>query len=283
MHPILIDFGPFSLHTYGLAMAVAFGFGIWIATRRAEQFGVGGKYALDLSVLILIFSLVGARATYVATHWNEFADHPLDAISPVQHTGQIGIAGLVLLGGVIAGFLTAWVYGRRHRVEFLTTTDIFVPSLALGIAIGRIGCFFNGCCFGQPSSLPWACAFPSESLAGDIYPGIHIHPTQLYESAYMLIVFAVLMLLGKAARRPVLPMGVLTGWFLALYGVGRFFIEMLRWYESEMIVILSPRFTFSQLISLLMAALGLVLIFRTRRAKTTGENKPIEEATVSSA
>jgi phosphatidylglycerol:prolipoprotein diacylglycerol transferase len=280
LHPILIDFGPFSLHTYGLAMAVAFGFGIWIAVKRADQFGVGGKYALDLSVLILIFSLVGARATYVVTHGDEFADHPLDAISPVQHTGQIGIAGLVLLGGVIAGFLTAWVYGRRHRVAFLTTTDIFVPSLALGIAIGRIGCFFNGCCFGQPSNLPWACAFPPESLAGDIYPGIQIHPTQLYESAYMLIIFALFMVMGIAGRRASRPVGVLTGWFLLLYGVGRFFIEMLRWYESEMILIQSPRFTFSQLISLLMVVAGLLLIFRKRRAAISKPEKPVGEATV---
>jgi phosphatidylglycerol:prolipoprotein diacylglycerol transferase len=261
VHPILINFGPFSLHTYGLAMAVAFGFGIWIAMKRAEKFGVGAKYALDLSVLILIFSLVGARVTYVATHWDEFADHPLDAISPIQHTGQIGIAGLVLLGGVIAGFATAWIYSSRKQLPFLLTTDIFVPSLALGIAIGRIGCFFNGCCFGLPSDLPWACVFPPNSLAGEIYPGVHVHPTQLYESVYMFLVFIGLMIAGRER----LALGLLTGMFLMLYGIGRFFIEMLRWYESEMILIRSPRFTISQLISLGMVAVGIYLIVRSRR------------------
>ncbi len=262
MHPILIDFGPFALHSYGLAMAVAFGLGIWVAMKRAEARGIGGKYALDLAVLILIFSLIGARAAYVVTHWHEFADHPLDVISPVQHTGQIGIAGLVLLGGVIAGFATAWVYSRRKQIPFLVTTDLFVPSLALGIAIGRIGCFFNGCCFGLPSDLPWACTFPSYSLAGDVFSGVHVHPTQLYETIYMLLVFAYLLLRDRKPR----PRGELTGWFLLLYGVGRFLIEMLRWYESEMIMISSPRFTLSQLISAAMAVTGAALILWARKS-----------------
>lgn len=271
MHPILIDFGPFALHSYGLAMAVAFGLGIWIAMKRAEARAIGAKYALDLAVLILIFSLIGARFTYVVTHWSEFADHPLDTISPVQHTGQIGIAGLVLLGGVIAGFMTAWVYSRRKLIPFLVTTDLFIPSLALGVAIGRIGCFLNGCCFGLPSDLPWACTFPPESLAGDVYPGVQVHPTQLYESVYMLIVFAGLMIFdhgrAKGGRRTPLVNGVLTGWFLILYGVGRFFIEMLRWYEHEMILWQGGawRLTISQLLSAAMIAVGIVLIVYVNR------------------
>src|SRR5512140_20101 len=126
-------------------MALAFGLGIWITMRRAEAQGYGGKFALDLSILILIFSLVGARFTYVVTHWDEFAEHPLDIVSPVQHNGQIGIAGLVLLGGVAAAFLTVYIYARKKGHTFLATTDLFIPSTALGIAIGRIGCFFNGC------------------------------------------------------------------------------------------------------------------------------------------
>ena len=250
-------------------MAVAFGLGIWIAMKRADARSIGGKYALDLAVLILIFSLVGARAMYVITHWNEFADHPLDAISPIQHNGQIGIAGLVLLGGVIAGFITAWYYSRRKQVPFLATTDLFVPSLALGIAVGRLGCFFNGCCFGLPSDLPWACTFPPESLAGEVYPGVHVHPTQLYESSYMLLVFAILMI---ADRKPMLR-GVVTGWFLLLYGVGRFFIEMLRWYEHEMILFAAPRFTLSQLLSAAMIILGIILIVRGRHAGKTVQDR----------
>jgi len=241
-------------------MAVAFGLGIWIAMKRCAARGLGEKYAVDLSGLILIFSLLGARASYVATHADEFRDHPLDAISPIQHNGQIGIAGLVLLGGVIAGFVTAYVFSRRRKVPFLVTTDLFVPSLALGIAIGRVGCFFNGCCFGMPTDLPWCVRFPAESIAGSVFPNACVHPTQLYESVWMLAVFGFLMWRDRIPQ----AIGRLTGWFLLLNGAGRLYIESLRWYESGMILVQSGavRVTISQLISLAMVLLGIALLVR---------------------
>jgi phosphatidylglycerol:prolipoprotein diacylglycerol transferase len=263
VHPVLFNLGPFSLHTYGLAMALAFGLGIWVTMKRAEAHGFGGKFALDLSILILIFSLVGARFLYVVTHLDEFAGHPLDMISPVQHNGQIGIAGLVLLGGVFAGFATVWVYGRRKGYSFFEVSDLFIPALALGIAIGRLGCFFNGCCFGEPTTLPWGITFPRESLAGYVFPDACIQPTQLYETVAMLILFAALMIYGRRKH----PTGRITGIFLVAYGVWRFFNESLRWYESEMVLIQSPafRFTFSQLLSAAMVVWGIVLLWRARR------------------
>ncbi len=241
-------------------MAVAFALGIWVAMKRAEAKGVGSKFAMDLSILILIFSLLGARFTYVVTHLEEFSEHPFDAISPIQHSGRIGIAGLVLLGGVIAGFATAYIYSRRKSVPFLTITDIFVPSLALGIAIGRLGCFFNGCCFGLETHLPWGIVFPSDCLAGDVLPGVAVHPTQLYEAGYMLAVFGGLL----AYDKPALPMGKLTGIFLLLNGVGRYLNEQIRWYESGMVLLQTGNFrlTFSQLLSIGLVVIGIVLILR---------------------
>jgi phosphatidylglycerol---prolipoprotein diacylglyceryl transferase len=264
LHPILIDFGPFALHTYGLAMAIAFGLGIWVAMKRAEARGPGSQFALDLSVLILIFSLVGARFLYVVTHWDEYREHPLDAISPIQHTGKIGIEGLVLLGGVAGAFLvTAW-YVRRKKHPYLMVTDIFIPSTALGIAIGRLGCFFNGCCFGLPTTLPWGIKFPADSLAGYIYPNTCVQPTQLYESAAMFLLFGGLMVYDRKPH----AMGKVTGIFLAAYGVWRFFNESQRWYEHEMILFQSPfRFTFSQLLSAGMVILGIYLILRKQSAR----------------
>lgn len=264
MYPILFNLGPFSLHTYGLAMAVAFGLGIWIAMKRADSRGFGGKFALDLSILILIFSLLGARFTYVVTHWDQFAPHPLDVISPIQHNGQIGIAGLVLLGGVAAAFLTVFVYARKKGYTFLAATDLLIPSTALGIAIGRIGCFFNGCCFGTPTSLFWGVTFPRNSPVGDVYPpGTCVHPTQLYETVAMLILFAALMTYDKKRH----PTGQVTGIFLVVYGVWRCFNESLRWYEPEMILWQSGAFrlTLSQVLSAIMVICGIVLMWRSRR------------------
>ncbi|MFZ5433880.1 MAG: prolipoprotein diacylglyceryl transferase [Calditrichota bacterium] len=274
MHPVLIDLGPFSLHSYGLAMAVAFALGIWIASRRAEARGFGSKFALDISILILIFSLLGARFTYVVTHLEEFKDYPLDTISPIQHTGKIGIEGLVLLGGVAAAFLTVYIYARRKGHKFLAVTDLLIPSLALGIAIGRIGCFFNGCCFGLPTSLPWGVHFPHNSLAGYVFPDQCVHPTQMYEVFYALLIFTGLMIYD----RPPKPMGRVTGIFLTAYGIARFLNEGLRWYEHEMVIMQTVgfRMTFSQIISLLMILSGVALILASavRKSPSNAEQQP---------
>jgi phosphatidylglycerol:prolipoprotein diacylglycerol transferase len=269
LHPILFDFGPFSLHSYGLAMALAFAAAILVAMRRANDRGLGSQFALDLSVLILIFSLVGARAAYVFTHLSEYREHPLDAISPIQHTGKIGIEGLILLGGVIAALITVGVYARRKGKPYLSVTDLLSPSAVLGIAIGRLGCFFNGCCFGFPTDLPWGVRFPEGSLAAYVFPGQCVHPTQLYETLFTLLIFAFLMWYDRRPR----PAGRITGLFLLLYAVGRFANEQLRWYESEMVLWRGAggRFTISQAISLLMIVAGALLIAKSLR-KVRGEN-----------
>jgi phosphatidylglycerol:prolipoprotein diacylglycerol transferase len=253
-------------------MALAFAAGILVAMRRAKGRGLGSQFALDLSVLILIFSLVGARATYVITHWDEYREHPLDAISPVQHTGQIGIEGLVLLGGVIAAFITIWVYARIKSKPYFAVTDLLAPPTALGIAIGRLGCFFNGCCFGLPTNLPWGVRFPAGSLAAYVFPGQCVHPTQLYETIYTLLIFAFLMLYDRRPR----PTGRITGLFMVLYGLGRYFNEQLRWYESEMVLwqTASFRLTFSQAISLLMIVAGILLVVRSLRTPHAQSARP---------
>ncbi|MBU0509804.1 prolipoprotein diacylglyceryl transferase [bacterium] len=271
MHPVLIDFGPFALHSYGLAMAVAFAVGIWVATIRAKAKGFGPYFAIDISILILIFSMIGARATYVLTHLDEYREYPFDAISPIQHTGKIGIEGLVLLGGVAAAFLTVYIYSRRKGHHFLSVTDLLIPPTALGIAVGRIGCFFNGCCFGLPTHQPWCVHFPKGSLAAYIFPHECIHPTQIYETGYALVIFAGLMLYDRRPR----PTGVVTGLFLLLYGIGRYFNEQLRWYEHEMVLIQTSgfRLTFSQVISIAMILLGILLLLTVRR-RTSPKEEP---------
>ncbi len=269
MFPVIYEIGPFSLHSYGLMMATAFGCGIWIAMRRAPQRGIESKFILDLAVLTLIFSLVGARATYIFTHLDEFQGRWLDTISPIQSNGKIGIAGLVLLGGVVAGFAAAYVITRRKKVGFLTVTDVLIPSLALGIAFGRMGCFLNGCCPGSPGEFGWCMVFPESSLTGSIYPNIHVHPTQLYETLAMLVVFAVLLLFDRKPR----PLGMLTGLFLVLYGVWRFYLEGMRWYEEGMILTSfgDMQFTLSRLISAGMVIVGIFLYLKVKG------NSPVEK------
>ncbi|MBL0062657.1 MAG: prolipoprotein diacylglyceryl transferase [bacterium] len=260
MHPKLFKIGPFALHSYGLMLAMAFGFGIWIASKRAPKRGVPSNSIVDIAVASLLFGLGGGRIAYVITHWDEFEGRMLDIISPIQSDGTIGIAGLVLLGGVVAGFGGAYWMAKKRGTSFLNVTDIMIPSLALGIAFGRIGCFMNGCCFGNVCDLPWAVVFPDSSLAGSIYPGQHIHPTQLYETLAMLVLFGFLLWRDKIT----LKVGVLTGYFLALYGIWRYFVEGLRWYEEGMIFghIGAHLITFSRIISVAMVLIGIYLITR---------------------
>jgi phosphatidylglycerol:prolipoprotein diacylglycerol transferase len=263
MHPTLFHLGPLTVHTYGVMITVAFIVAIFVADKRAQAIGLSRNFALDISFLILIFSLACARLTYVVLHWDEFADHPWDIISPIQHNGTIGIAGLVLLGGVVGGVLTAVVYVRIKKMSLPIVLDILVPSLAIGIAIGRIGCFMNGCCFGCPTSLPWGCVFSEESLAGYIYPHTHIHPTQLYDSALMVIIFILLLRYDKRAH----PQGRTFALFLMTYGIARCWVEGIRWYEPEMVAgFIGPvRITFSRIVSVLLLLVGVVLWNAWRR------------------
>lgn len=241
-------------------MALAFGFGIWIASKRAPKRGVTGQAIMDIAVASLLFGLAGGRIAYVITHWDEFEGRLLDIISPIQSDGTIGIAGLVLLGGVVVGFGGAYWMAKRRGASFMNVTDIMVPSLALGIAFGRIGCYMNGCCFGNVCDVPWGVVFPESSLAGSVYPHQHIHPTQLYETLAMLALFAILLWRDRAPFRE----GVLTGKFLALYGVWRYFVEGLRWYEEGMIFgrMGDHLITFSRIISVGMVVVGIFLIMR---------------------
>lgn len=241
-------------------LALAFGFGIWIASKRAPKRGVPSNSIVDIAVASLLFGLAGGRLAYVMTHWEEFEGRLLDIISPIQSDGTIGIAGLVLLGGVVAGFGGAYWIAKKRNASFLNVTDIMIPSLALGIAFGRLGCFMNGCCFGNACDLPWGVVFPESSLAGSVFPHQHIHPTQIYETLAMLALFGLLL---WRDRTP-LKVGVLTGYFLALYGVWRYFVEGLRWYEAGMIYgdIGGHLLTFSRIISVGMLIAGIYLIRR---------------------
>jgi phosphatidylglycerol:prolipoprotein diacylglycerol transferase len=264
VHPVLIDLGRFQLRSYGLMMFIAFVVGIWIAHRRGVKRGLGENTIIDFSTAIIISGLVGSRTLYVLTHLSEYRGHMWDIISPVQSDGTIGYAGLVLLGGVILAFITVVLFARIRKVNLLTILDVFAPSLAIGIALGRIGCYFNGCCFGTPTDLPWGVVFPQGSLAGYIYPGIHIHPTQLYATLYNTALF--FGLLWAEERFRTFP-GFTWSLFMIGYGILRFANELLRFQESGLRLIRwnSGFITVSQTVSIVMVLAGVALFVATRR------------------
>lgn len=259
MHPILFQIGPYKLHSYGLAVFLAFALGIWLGERRARAVGLAPGLVMDLSVWILVSSLLGARLTYVGAHIGEFRGRWLDIISPFQSDGTIGIAGLVLLGGVVAAIPTTAWYLKKRRIPLLKMLDILAPSLSFGIAIGRVGCLLNGCCFGRPTDLPWGMAFPATCAAGYVFPNRFLHPTQVYEIIYAgLIGFILLWRTPKQWFE-----GELFHWFLLLYGIGRFFNESVRYYSPKLTLEIGGwQVTGSMVLSLVMAATGAVLLWR---------------------
>jgi phosphatidylglycerol:prolipoprotein diacylglycerol transferase len=271
MHPILFHIGPLTLHSYGLMMTIAFIVAIWLASRRARKAGLPQHFAIDISFVLIIVSLVCARLTYVVGHWSEFRQYPLDIISPIQHDGTIGIAGLVLLGGVIGGIIATLIYVRIKKLPLFLVLDVLTPPVVIGMAIGRIGCFLNGCCFGFPTGLPWGCVFPSDSYAGTIYPNIPIHPTQLYDMLLMVTLFIVLLLLEKRPH----PRGQTFAFFLVGYAIARFWVEGLRWYEPDLIptFIGSLELTGSRIVSIVMFIAGILLLIHLHRKRAVEKDK----------
>lgn len=226
MHPVLFTIGSFPIRSYGVAMALAFLLGIWLARRRAASQGIDPDVIIDFAFYVIIFSIVGARAVYVALHWSYFHLYPAEIFS-------IWDGGLAQYGGVLAGLVTGLVYFARKGIDPWRGADIVAPSVALGIAIGRIGCFLNGCCFGEPCALPWAVTFPPASHAAELFPGRAVHPTQLYESAAALVILAVLLRVDRSK-----PFHGFTLWlFVILLAIFRFAVDPIRQYDAASIAV----------------------------------------------
>lgn len=240
MHPILFSFNGFSLYSYGLAMALGIGAGAVLGAFRAGKYGFTSEQVWDSILPLVAGGLLGAKLLYLATNWREYLANPSAILASLR-------GGFVYYGSLIGGFLGAVWYIRRHKLNFLAFSDLAAASLALGQAIGRLGCFFNGCCYGAPSS------------CGVVFPGLDAlprHPTQLYESGGAFVLFLILL------RVPVAPAGRGTGVFLAGYGLLRFMVEILR--DDPRGPVLPGGLSVSQFLSAVALAAGVYLLLRTR-------------------
>jgi phosphatidylglycerol:prolipoprotein diacylglycerol transferase len=206
---------------------------------------------------------VGARLFYVLFHLEEFRHNWTASFNPFA-SDQFGIAGLNMYGGVLVAVTGALVHFRIKKISALDMFDYISPTLGLGIAITRIGCFLNGCCFGTPTDLPWGVTFPKGSIPYWVFQDTPLHPAQLYSSLYGLILFILLHFLLKKRKFIGQPVAVL---FMA-EAVFRFAIEYVRYYEEAMhfsVAGLHP--TYNQVISVGLFAAGLVIyLVQSRRA-----------------
>jgi phosphatidylglycerol---prolipoprotein diacylglyceryl transferase len=231
MHPELFHIGPFVVKAYGLMLALSFFIGVWLAVLRAKKANLDEKLMLDLCFIIMVAALVGSRFFYVIYHTDEFTGHWLDTINPFQSSGQVGIAGLSMMGGVVLAIIAAILYFIIRKISPWGLLDALAPSFFLGEGLTRIGCFFNGCCFGKPTHSPLGVIFPPDSAAGYNFPNIPICPTQLFSSAAGFIM-AGLLLLSERKK----TFNGYTFWVaLAMYSVWRFTIDFFRYYEDSMV------------------------------------------------
>ncbi len=268
MYPELFRIGPLTINSYGIMLALAFIIGIFVAIKKAEKRGIHRDMIVNLAFIVMISAIVGSRLFYVLFHLDEFKGQWIYTFLPVQADGSIGLGGLIFLGGFLGALLSGSIYVYVKKVSFWKIVDSVAPSLALGLFLGRIGCFLNGCCFGKECDLPWGATFPANSPAGYQMGQVEIHPTQLYASAYGLLIFIILMMLDRKEWFQ----GFLFGTFLILYGISRFIVDFFRFYETEMFLI--DGIGFNQIVSLLLIIAGVLLLFLKGKEEAAKGIKP---------
>src|SRR5271170_7210605 len=250
MFPKLITIGQFFLPTYGVLVALGFLLGLWITLRLAQRAGLPKEPVTNLAIYCALAGLAGAKLFMILFDFQSYWNDPgaLFSMSTLQAAG-------VYQGGFLVAFVTAILYMRRQHLPILATCDVFAPGIALGQAIGRIGCFSAGCCWGVAAHVPWAVTFhnPQAAELTGVPLGIPLHPTQLYESVADALIFLFLYLRIAKAHTA----GAILGWYLALYSAVRFVIEFFRFHEQGLHLGLS----YTQWISLatLVAGLGLIV------------------------
>jgi phosphatidylglycerol---prolipoprotein diacylglyceryl transferase len=259
MLPRLIQIGSFYLPTYGVVLAIAYLIGIWLLRRKAMDAGLPEGKILDFSLYILASAIVGAKLMLVLVEWRHYTQNPGDLIGVLRSGG-------VFYGGLIAATAVGVAYMRKHRLPAWRIADMGAPSIALGEAIGRWGCFAAGCCYGKPSDGPFAVTFtnPIANEAVGTPLGVPLHPTQIYLSLNALLIFLVLQ---WAYRRKTFD-GEVFWLYVLLYAISRGILEVWRGDLVRGFVIPGVLST-SQFIGFLTALLAAGMLFylsRRRRA-----------------
>jgi phosphatidylglycerol:prolipoprotein diacylglycerol transferase len=211
MHDILFNIPfpghPLPIHSYGVMIMIGFLLGLALARWRAKKVGLDREMLTDVAVWALLAGIVGSRVFYVLLDWRFFFDTSRPGWSLLDLI-KIWEGGLVFYGGFIGAAIATLIILRR-RQKLLPVLDVFTPSVALGHAFGRIGCFLHGCCYGHPAAPGawYGVRFPPNSVpydpnvAAPIAPGTPLIPTQLISAFDLLVIFGLLMLFWPR-RRP---------------------------------------------------------------------------------
>ncbi len=253
MLPVLFKLGPLSVYAWGFALSLAILLGTLVTIKLARSIGMDSDRVLDLVIVLVIGGVVGARLFYVFVYEpGRYLRDPLQVLA-------VWNGGMVYYGALIGGFITGTWYVLKKKLPFWKLADVVAPPLALGYGIVRIGCFFNGCCYGKPTNSFLGVVFPY--IEGNpCIGGVPRLPTQLFSSLFGFLLFGLLMYLWKRKRFD----GQVFLVFLIVYSIGRAIIESFR----ENLLVFGP-VTVSQLVSAIIIVPA--VIFYWRRSRVTGK------------
>jgi phosphatidylglycerol:prolipoprotein diacylglycerol transferase len=264
MIPVLFHLGPLTVYSYGLMMALGFLAADYVIRLECIRRNFDPEYSSSIVITAAVMGLVGSRVYAILDDLPTYLADPKTMI--------FSGSGFVFYGGLFGGILGAYLVARRYRIGFDVTVDMCAPALAIGQAIGRLGCQLSGDGdWGLPSTLPWAMAYPKAivgwnsdtvlklndhyQLVSGFFPGVRVHPAPVYETILYTGVFMILWSMRKTSH----PAGRVFYWYLVLAGAARFLVEFVR---------INPRvfymFSEAQLIAVGMMVVGAALLIITR-------------------
>lgn len=216
MIPVLVDFGFFQVRSYGLMLSVAFLVAWWVLRKGMRRRGWADTVAYDFVAIAAVFGVLGSKLFFVIDHWEEVRGDVLGTV--------FSGTGLTFLGGPVLAAPAVLLYLRWRGCAPLKGLDAAAPALAVGAAVGRIGCLLAGDgCYGVPTDLPWGMTFPN----GVVRTFVPVHPTPLYETLWYAALTVGLVAYDARRGGRGRPGGVFAA-FLVAYGLGRFLVEFIR-------------------------------------------------------
>ena len=262
--PALDDGAGVPVRGYGTMLLLAAAAGTWLSVVRGKAAGYDADTILALGLEVFLWGIVGARLFHVIEYHDRFFPPGRPLLEGIPGALNVAAGGLTVFGSIPTAALAAWRFAARRGLSLPRLADCIAPGLLLGLAIGRLGCFLNGCCYGGPCDLPWAVRFPPESppwldqLAGGLLqpiPGkplprsLPIHPAQVYAAIDAALLALLAVAFTPLARRD----GAVFALVLTLHPVSRFLLEMIRVDEPPA---LGTPFSISQLVSLVLLAMA---------------------------
>ena len=259
MYPRLLTLPFYTLHTFGVLLAAAYLTALWWLVRTGRKAGVHPDQLTSLGFWAIVGAIVGAKALMVVRALPDYMSQPSELLSRSFLTSAGDFYG-GFIGGVVGALLFFWL---NPRLRFWPLADLAAPAIALGQAIGRIGCLMAGDDYGSATNLPWAVTFtdPDAAAIGGAPLGVPLHPVQLYESIFCLMLFFALVWLS---RRKTFDGQILLAYSVA-YAIGRFIIEYFRG-DADRGFVFGGAFSTSQFIAIIILVLAVMLYPRRRKA-----------------